>query len=276
MAKRNPMTSHGLPMLIALAAVTACHDLPISKQGNAYEQQRFICTSERQSEWRDRVSDCNGDDFATNGCAGIISMEGELEGVPIRLTSTLSAAVFELRRPPEIGDHADNAETSTARYLDRIDLVGTGPYFLFTLKLKSIGGRAGDASDHGGEAVDDFGRFLFLSDAPSLYGDSRSIGDMLDDRVRGDLRISNGRENRDLAALEPDEQPASGNPITDSNVRGLRLFEANANLVSGLFAAEFGEPGALVRGCFWARPTRTTVSDLSVAIGDDTESGAAP
>ena len=205
-------------ILLPLCGCPRGIDLP-----TAYEDQRYLCAPEHEEAWKAAVAECRQRFDRDRDCAGVVSYQGRLEETPLRVESWLSQSSFL-----EVVGHSG----SQAQLAD-VEATGRSPYFLFTLKLRSLGGAANAVFDNERRFVVD----------PRSRSRPDALGDL---RIEPSLRLSVGGESVDLAGLDE-----AGEVV---------ITHQAPTEVRGSFDAAFGSPGDRVEGCFVIFPLeRNTV-----------------
>jgi len=153
---------------IVFGTALACGGADPFDAPSAYESQPYLCPE--PAAFAERLAACRAAWTSDQSCAGLVSMQGVLEGVPLTVTSEFSETTF-----------TDEPVEASGTVRDRIEGVGVSPYFQFTFRLLSIGG----ASDDGGGERE----FSFASGAESRPDH------LSDEVVAGSLRASNGSQS---------------------------------------------------------------------------------
>jgi hypothetical protein len=118
-----------------LAAVIAC--AAISSSGctsgfdteSAFSEEAYLCNTESAAEWQAAVDTCRDAFERDESCRGVVSFQGELQGVDVVMDATLEAASFQ-----------NIVRTDLTVTRSEVSMVGFAPYFGFELTLDSVGG----------------------------------------------------------------------------------------------------------------------------------------
>lgn len=124
---RNMWLLHGVAVFTA-----ACGPLDAPP---AYEEEQFLCESGLEAA----LEPCRTDWLTNAGCAGVLSMRGEVQGLPVAVDSRLLSARVE------------NGQQLPYPELLRTELklIGRSPYYEFVFSQNSLGGEVSS------EPVDD-------------------------------------------------------------------------------------------------------------------------
>jgi hypothetical protein len=201
-----------LPLLLA-----GCLDE--FKTPSAYQEQRYLCGADSAADFQALAETCK----ANHKCFGAFSMQGQLQGEPLTVATTLSDVSFTVVQPSGMSDQT----------LDRVNLNGASPYFTFVFHMKSIGGVLGDAAAAP--------RTLQLNAGATSLSDS-----LADDQINvGQLLEAGG--------ASADEQGLSESGTVD-------ITTLTSGELAGTFQGTFGSPADAVTGCFDAIPAETTIN----------------
>jgi hypothetical protein len=145
----------------------------------AYVGEKFLCGDGAgaglfEPELEAMIERCK----RTEGCAGVLSFQGEIEDTPLVTTLELTQSVFRINE--------DASPDGTV--LHGIDMYGSSAYFEFRLQLTGIGGILSETSD---EAV----RALQLSNSVAEF-------DYDDDWLRAAFRATVAGASVDILASE--------------------------------------------------------------------------
>ena len=154
--------------------------VPSLSASTAYRDGVWMCDD--PAAYDGEVESCG----EVDGCAGITSLSGTIEGSPFVLTAPLYQGIVR--------------KTAIDAELDRLDLTGTGPYFGFSLIAKSLGGALDGTA----------------SERSLQYGwDAETLPDDLDDEtVTVDLRVGIPLRSVTLGA-----HPGSGSWTVETQTR---------------------------------------------------------
>jgi hypothetical protein len=205
---------YSLPVLvIALLGASACID-PMEAPSAYTTDTVALCKPENQQVYEQAVEDCQGAFANDRSCGGVLSFDGKIQGRPVTVSSRVQSSVAVLD------------QSSGAPLLDEVATNGSGPYFNFTTKFRSSGGRL--------ETLGGQSRVLQYAGAPN----APSVPNPLeDDQVLFTLRL-NGAESVTFTGT-------SGN---------LTFSEQTAQDVVGTFDTVFGSDEDHVTGCFHVFP----------------------
>jgi len=210
-------------MLLLVAAVGTVGCVDSLERRSVYDDERYLCEASDAAAWTHLVDQC-----VAERCAGIIHLRGQLQEEEITIGSAIRSAAFRTAF----------VEGDDTAFLSRVDLVGQGPYFLFTLKFKSLGGPADETHTATRELE-------WYEGATNI---SPPIDAMEDNLGRADLRIENGKENAGFRALD-----GSGSLLITRQAPGE---------LAGSFSAQFESSDNQMSGCFHAFATEVRSESL--------------
>ena len=102
---------------------------------SAFATEQYLCDPESASAWAARIEACRSAFEVDASCVGVLSLQGQLQGVDVVLDTDLETAEFE-----------DVTRFDLSRSRDEVSLIGFAPYFGFELRIDSIGGAVPDAA----------------------------------------------------------------------------------------------------------------------------------
>lgn len=209
------------PVLILVAALGASGCL------DAFDELSLmgpdVCAGEYADVWNAYIDECRTAPARGEECGGVLHIETVLDGVEVRIGGPIvSATTHEARFD------------SGHKYLDRLYLEVSTPYFDVALRTYSVGGqlipgRIAKRSLHWDR---------------SAYGETATPDNLVDDRVGGDVRLESERHIASLPVVQE-----SGT---------LRIEVHDEREVSGHFEASFAANGA-ASGCFHAFATERRI-----------------
>lgn len=213
MARRFCLSIVGL----ALLGASACVD-PMEAPSAYATEEVALCKPENAAQLQQELADCQAAFERDGSCGGILSFDGQIQGRPVTVASQVRSSLAVL-------DKDDGAP-----FLDEVASNGESPYFHFTTKFRSVGGRL---ETLGGNAT--VLRYAGAPNAPSVPNP------LEDDQVLFTLRLD-GAESVTFTA-------SAGN---------LTFTEQTPEEVSGSFDAVFGAEDDHVTGCFHLLPQSQT------------------
>lgn len=92
---------------------------------SAYDAQRYLCDD---LDLLDEEADACLEMPAEENCTGVISFQGQVQRVPIRVDTTLQRSLVHV---------AEN--TDGQQFLSRVEISGAAPYFHFDVAISSLG-----------------------------------------------------------------------------------------------------------------------------------------
>lgn len=96
---------------------------------SAFSDERYLCEAASASEWAAAVDACRTAFLSDESCLGVISFQGELQGIPVVVDAELVEVAIENRI------RLDLSSTRKA-----VSMVGFAPYFGFELTVDRVGG----------------------------------------------------------------------------------------------------------------------------------------
>ncbi len=216
-----------LPVTILLCLAPAC--IESFEEVDIYNEAPDICAA--SADFTRAVDDCLMlREQSSAQCAGVLSFRGQLEGIETAMTDPqLARARF--RYATVIDDDGTHGPL-----IDAIKLLGASKYAMFELSFLNIGAdlSAGDAP----------GTYV-----PMTKGSTSNI--FFDNGVAVTLRISNGKENREIRGL-----PGLGR---------VEFTELTNERSRGTFTLSFETAEDSITGCFEVFPNNmdTTVVDYT-------------
>ena len=165
------MRRRPLALLVGVTvSVGGCSQLPLESE---YSNQRDICSSEQAELFAELVEDCRARWEDDRSCAGVLGFTGSIEGVDVVVESDLLDSEFDEQGPPG---------GVVAR--EGVSMLGSSPYFRFSLSLKHIGGPVSD---------DPLDRTLMVPGPDGVYDD---------DLASAAIRLSTGAESNDRNSFD--------------------------------------------------------------------------
>jgi|GEM_PF-4595801 len=203
---------------LALLGASACID-PMEAPSAYTTDVVALCKPENQSLWEQNIESCQEAFDTDRSCGGVFSFDGQIQGRPVTVGSRVRSSVSVLDKD------------AGAPLLDEVATDGSGPYFNFTAKFRSVGGRQ--------ETLGGTPRVLQYAGAPN----APSVPTPLEDnQALFTLRI-NGAES----------------VVFTGTAGNLTFTEQTADKVEGTFDTTFGSEDDHVTGCFYVIPqTQTT------------------
>jgi hypothetical protein len=180
------------------------------ESSSAYEDQRALCSDDYADVRQELFDECAASQADADPCYGVVSFSGMLEGTPLTVESLALSTSFRAQQ-----------QRNGAVALDRVDVTGASPYFVFSLVLGSVGG----------SVVGSGARSLVLDSAAELESDH--LGD---DLASVTLRLEAASESVALRGL-----PESGTLVIEGQT---------INEIRGRFDGAFGSADDELEGCF--------------------------
>lgn len=213
MSRRLRSTGIFLALLFPPGLLAAC--MGDFEEIDIYRHAPDLCTAE--ADLTTAADEClaqNEDSQAT--CGGVLSFRGRLEEIETAMTDRrLGSCQFNYTIVVD-------DEGSHGPLLDTVRFVGTGEYAQFQVSIRDIG-----ADLTGGAIPGGVYRPFAKSGVSNIY---------FDDGVSATIRISNGKESRELRAV-PYLGAVQFYLLSQEHIRGrfLLAFEREADTVAGCF-----------------------------------------